>query len=496
MTAQQADLYRRLMAFDIDGPNAVALPFAARLARENGWSRVYAERVVNEYKRYIFLAVTAGRPMTPSEEVDQAWHLHLAYSKSYWTQMCGNLLKTPLHHNPTEGGSNEHDKHLRQYDDTLRQYRETFGKDAPVDIWPDAATRFGPKAEGVRVVTHDHWVIPKRPVFRAGLAAAAAVAMTVSVGCAGGMNPFELEGMKYLGFLIPTMIAAIVLGNIYWMFVRGQNPDANADEPDLTWEQAAYLAGQKNRLATAAITRLVDRQYAALDGANTDRLIRKSGAGEPDSPVERAILKALPLDRSDKGSLSRLADKAEGAFAEEIHRLEEVGYLLTKAKAKSVAILGASPLILVILTLGLPRLVLGIQNGKPAIFLIITLIAASVIAFMMTFAQLLRTRKGEAALKRLQAANAKLKTGSAWKDAPPRGIPPEATAAMAVALFGTVVLAGSPLDRLKEWYPRQTTDGSGSGCSTGCGTSGGGGDGGGGDGGGSGCGGCGGGGGD
>lgn len=496
MTAQQADLYRRLMVFDIDGPNAVALPFAARLARENGWSRVYAERVVNEYKRYIFLAVTAGRPMTPSEEVDQAWHLHLAYSKSYWTRMCGELLKTPLHHNPTEGGSNEHDKHLRQYDDTLRQYRETFGKDAPRDIWPDAVTRFGPKAEGVRVVTHDHWVIPKRPILRAGLAFAATLALTVSLGCAGGMNPFELDGIQYLWFLIPTMIAAIVLGNFYWMFARGPKPDSSTDEQNLTWEQAAYLAGQKNRLATAAIARLVDRQYAAIDGNNGDRLIRKSGAGEPHSPVERAVLKALPLDRTDKGALARLADTAEGAFAEEIHAMEEAGYVNSNAKAKSHAIMGALPLIFVILGLGLPRLVLGIQNGKPVLFLVITLIFASIIAFMMTFAQLLRTRKGDAALKRLQTANANLKAGSAWKNSPSRGIPPETTAAMAVALFGTVVLAGSPLERLKEWYPRQTTDGSGSGCSTGCGTSGGGGDGGGGDGGGSGCGGCGGGGGD
>ena len=169
MKPEHAELYRRLMAFDIDGLQSVAFPFAARLARENGWSRVFAERVVNEYKRYIFLAATVGRSMTPSEEVDQAWHLHLSYSKSYWTRMCGELLNNPLHHNPTEGGSSEADKHLKQYDDTLRTYRETFGKDAPTDIWPPASIRFGPDAEGVRVVTHRSWVIPKRPVVKTAM---------------------------------------------------------------------------------------------------------------------------------------------------------------------------------------------------------------------------------------------------------------------------------------------------------------------------------------
>ena len=63
------------------GPATAALPFAERLARENGWSRSHAERVVGEYKRFCFLAATAGHTVTPSDAVDQAWHLHLTYSR-------------------------------------------------------------------------------------------------------------------------------------------------------------------------------------------------------------------------------------------------------------------------------------------------------------------------------------------------------------------------------------------------------------------------------
>ncbi len=51
----------------------------------------------DEYRRFAFLAATAGHPVTPSDAVDQAWHLHLTYSRDYWDRFCpllGNLVST------------------------------------------------------------------------------------------------------------------------------------------------------------------------------------------------------------------------------------------------------------------------------------------------------------------------------------------------------------------------------------------------------------------
>src|SRR5438309_235996 len=70
------------------GPSDTALSFAARLARENGWSASYAARVIDEYKCFCFLAVTGDQEVTPSDAVDQAWHLHLTYSRDYWERFC------------------------------------------------------------------------------------------------------------------------------------------------------------------------------------------------------------------------------------------------------------------------------------------------------------------------------------------------------------------------------------------------------------------------
>src|SRR5579862_6589306 len=78
-------LYDSILAFDIDG-GPCSLSFSKRLARENGWSEGCAKRVITEYKRFVFLTMTAGHVCTPSEQVDQAWHLHLCYTESYWTR--------------------------------------------------------------------------------------------------------------------------------------------------------------------------------------------------------------------------------------------------------------------------------------------------------------------------------------------------------------------------------------------------------------------------
>ena len=134
-------LRERLEAFAIDEPG-IALPFTARLARENGWSPAFAARVVREYRRFVFLAVAAGHPVTPSEAVDQAWHLHLVHTRSYWDRLCGEVLGRPLHHDPTMGGPVEAAKFHDWYARTLESYRAHFGESPPPDIWPAPAARF------------------------------------------------------------------------------------------------------------------------------------------------------------------------------------------------------------------------------------------------------------------------------------------------------------------------------------------------------------------
>ncbi|WP_413166968.1 glycine-rich domain-containing protein [Capilliphycus salinus ALCB114379] len=118
MNLQQQELYQRLQGFSLDEPNA-KLSFSKRLARDNGWTVEYTQQAIAEYKKFAFLAVVAEHPVTPSEQVDQVWHLHLAYTRSYWDELCPNILQKTLHHNPTQGGHLEGEKFNDWYNKTL-----------------------------------------------------------------------------------------------------------------------------------------------------------------------------------------------------------------------------------------------------------------------------------------------------------------------------------------------------------------------------------------
>lgn len=135
MSFTSEGLLGRILRFDVDGRPA-EVTFAMRLARENQWSLDFADRVILEYKRFLYLATTAGHAVTPSKQVDQAWHLHLTYTRSYWDRLCRDTLGRALHHDPTTGGAAETAKFWIGYQRTLDSYRLAFGDDPPADIWP------------------------------------------------------------------------------------------------------------------------------------------------------------------------------------------------------------------------------------------------------------------------------------------------------------------------------------------------------------------------
>ena len=157
---RQDTLWLRIQAFALDDPES-NLPFSLRLARENGWSRHYANRAIEEYKKFCYLALMAGHPVSPSDAVDQAWHLHLIYTRSYWEGFCSRVLLRPFHHNPSRGGPEERDKFRGLYEETLNSYRRIFGVSPPDDIWPSADARYAERHAYCRIDTASCWIMPK-----------------------------------------------------------------------------------------------------------------------------------------------------------------------------------------------------------------------------------------------------------------------------------------------------------------------------------------------
>ncbi len=167
MDSAIATLRERIEAFELDEPGA-KLPYTSRLAREQGWSHAYAARVIREYKRFLILAMEASHPVSPSEDVDQAWHLHLVYTRSYWQGLCRDVLGQDLHHEPTSGGSTESAKFDDWYARTLESYRRIFAEEAPADIWPPAADRSHSVSHTRWIDAARYWVIPRPAWLRRG----------------------------------------------------------------------------------------------------------------------------------------------------------------------------------------------------------------------------------------------------------------------------------------------------------------------------------------
>lgn len=148
-------------SFPLDDPRA-QFPFTARLAKEQGWSLAFAGKVVIEYKRFMALAVVAGHPVTPPDAVDQAWHLHLVYTRSYWKDFCGGVLGKEIHHSPTTGGAAESDKFQDWYCRTLASYQRIFGETPDAGIWPPPQAQAHSTGSGRWVDAHEFWLL-RRP---------------------------------------------------------------------------------------------------------------------------------------------------------------------------------------------------------------------------------------------------------------------------------------------------------------------------------------------
>ena len=240
MPLTDPDLWQQLGSYELD--NESPFPFSHRLARENGWSLTFADRVIDEYRRFIYLAATATTPMTPSDEVDQVWHLHLAYSRDYWIRLCGDVLGKTLHHGPTRGGDDEASKYARCYAETKHRYRQEFDETPPIDIWPSTEDRFNAAATYRRVKASDYWMVPIPRVSVSARRAGAVVlgaCMTTLTACsvidANRENILEALGSDAFTALVFIFIAGFAAVRVGWdkliRYIIGDEtpPDRNKD---------------------------------------------------------------------------------------------------------------------------------------------------------------------------------------------------------------------------------------------------------------------------
>lgn len=466
-TPQQRELWTRLQGFDLDEPGA-SLDFSKRLARENGWTHDFAKRVVEEYKRFLFLAMSAGHPVTPSDEVDQAWHLHLVYTRSYWNELCADVLRRPLHHGPTRGGAQEGAKFGEWYAKTRASYAHFFGHAAPLDIWPNAVVRFGDAPHFRRVNARRSWIIEK-PTFQLPTRVAPTLFIAlimlgaggVAVGAQAGLNPWNWGGAAFLTLFWVLCAASIVA--VFWARKMWATPnDSKLPSVPVDAYALARLRAGNTLPIDAAIVNMIAEGRIAFDDKNN---LRQIGAA-PSHPFERPIWDAIGQGVIDTAKLRSFVGPRCERFDKELRNL---GLLISSDAQQNISLVYAMvPTFL--LLLGGSKIIVGLSRERPVGFLAASCVAIVVATFYMWKNLPRRSARGDALLSHMQRQHGRgslslpnVSGASPWAT----GAGLAGGAALAVALYGYDELdafgMGDFRDRLQP--PKTKGDGS-SGCSS------------------------------
>jgi uncharacterized protein (TIGR04222 family) len=481
LTTEQRDVWKRLSEFAFDSP-AHRRPFSLRLAQEHGWTAAYTQRVLDEYRRFLFLTVAAGHVVCPSDDVDEAWHQHLTFTRSYWQDLCGDVLGRALHHDPSRGGNEEAIRHCTMYAETLESYHRIFGEEAPGDIWPSVDERFDPRSRPRRVDLRKVWIV-NRPTWWPGRRRSVAVwTAPVLPLVAAGLGPFDLAGPSFLLFY--TALFAISLFVVVLIRRTGRNPESTPDNRELSPAEAACLTHGP----AAAV-------YATLAGLLHDR---KLTSRTPKSRFgasrwrDAEFTAAAPLD-TPSTSLQQVIHRSAGQAPRKLrelclaarpvidglsHRLMERGLVIDDSQAASSRFTSILILSAVLVT-GLVKIGIGVARDRPVTFLGL-LCMGVVVSIIVLGRRPWRTAAGDRRVDALKArfGIAKVKLGTDRASA--------YDIAMCAAIFGAGSLTGQRQEDLKSaWSQSSSGGGCSAGCGSGCGSGCGGGCGGGG------CGGCG-----
>lgn len=163
MTDGQRQRWQQLQAFRFDPPGTV-IQFEDKLLMATGWTRHFAASAIEEYRRFLLLAATAGHKVSPPPIVDMVWHTHLLYTRNYWDDLCPNVLGFDLHHEPATGESTNREDLDVAYDRTLASYETIFGHTPPPNIWLAK-----PKDGLYHMVDVSRFICMRLPVWRAYL---------------------------------------------------------------------------------------------------------------------------------------------------------------------------------------------------------------------------------------------------------------------------------------------------------------------------------------
>jgi hypothetical protein len=363
---QQKDLWNRIRDFAIDDPLA-SVKYSDKLAFNNGWSKDYAARVIEEYRKFIFLCYVLPEGASPSKPVDEAWHLHLTYTRSYWKELCKGILGKEIHHFPSKGGTEENEKHIQWYNDTLDNYREFFGMEAPGDIWiRESSAPIKNKISDKNLGDYKQWYKKYAYIF---------LIPFLLIGVLyGKIIPYLLKGPQFLVFYGSLVIAVVA----YLLLLRSKKKqeikslivEKYKGDADL-YQLSRFIYGREKSLR-AGIIDLVERKV--LRPIKSSRFIYYSSNYRYSSSEKNPL--ALSLLRNFKDDETIPFGSVTNCYDDRATYHAGLSDLYQSVQAKDYR-----PHIIALITslIAAARIIQGKLNGMPVTYLLGIIVLASII---------------------------------------------------------------------------------------------------------------------
>ncbi len=417
-------LWHRIQAHPFEA-TAQGTDFTRRLAHEQGWSVEHARRAVEEYRRYCFLSCASATPLTPSETVDQVWHLHLIHSRDYWERFCGEVLARPLHHAPTRGGATEVARHREQYAHTLALYEDYFGP-IPRDLWPTVTQLFAPQPRAEKVDRKRYWVIRKPSAPTRQQLAAMLVLLAASLGASQAFaldaNPFNWNGGDFLTLFMALIVVAAVASSVLRKRARDLG---GGDRSQLSPYEIAYLADGTARCLDASVAQLLATDGAEWNASMSALAIKKRGL-HMDPPLD-AVARMIEAD----GKPETLLRRAKVVLDPIRRDLTRRRLLLDEPDTWRVRWIGAMPWI-VLTAIGLSKIAIGLGRDRPVAFLVVLSVGVGIAALVQLLRTPTRSTAGDDVLRLIRHRHERTTRA-----------PKNNELGIAVALLGTAALSGT-----------------------------------------------------
>jgi uncharacterized protein (TIGR04222 family) len=269
------------------------------------------------------------------------------------------------------------------------------------------------------------------------------------------LGPFDLTGGPFLALYIFLLVVTVTGGLIIPHRLRPPGQTRHVRDVD----ELAYLAGGGARLEDAVVGRLLSARALVMIGKN--RFSVKSPE-RAETPAERSV---LALEAPIRW---REIELALQSYIEPLEqRMITAGLLMTEEERGNVRFWSTLPYAMLI-TFGATKLIIGDARDRPIGYLTALVVLTVLFAVIRWFNIDRRTQAGRAAVVAARERSGRLRTAPT---APEIG--------MAVALFGTVVLAGSGWEDFHRLRNASGggggdggsggSDGGGGGCGGGCG---------------------------